>query len=78
MATGDVWAYHKGINAMDLCRLFIDAGANELFIGDILDLKKFCGSIAAFEYLQQQVYPAYHDFPIKERLQVARGILWFL
>jgi hypothetical protein len=56
----------------DVSRLLIDSGANEVLIDDIEALECFQGTVETFQYLQNQVFPSYQDFPANERLSVSR------
>ena len=63
-------AFNKGLNPIDLYRVLVKAGAAELLIDDIDILRGFWGPKAAFQYLQQELYPPYDELPLEERFLI--------
>lgn len=69
-----ILAFREGRNPLDIARLLISTGAGEIFVGNIDVFTHFRGPRYFFHYLQEQLYPPYHQFPLNERLLVAEQL----
>lgn len=58
-------------NLQDTCRVLLDGGADELLINSTEILRQFHGPLAAFTWLQQNMYPPFHTLPTSSKLKLA-------